>query len=112
MLGGELLFHMKNSCVCENCFHPHKFSIYTDGSRFQMTSQESAKVGCAFIVYSCNQFIEQTFATFKLSPYCSEFQSELIAIREAIKWCKKMIVVLPFLVILSLLYLQLAINII
>lgn len=63
----------------------HRYSIYTDGSRLEEQPDRTAKVGCAFVVY--REHTELSSAIYKLAPECSVFQAELIAIKEAVKWC-------------------------
>ena len=56
------------------------YEIFTDGLKFD------AKVGAAFCVFHNN--IEITSEVFCLSPLCSVFQSELIAIKQSIIYVK------------------------
>jgi ribonuclease HI len=54
------------------------YNIYTDGSRLD------GKVGAGFVVYQGDT--ETKTSKIKLADYCSVFQSELIAIQEALSW--------------------------
>lgn len=75
-------------CLKEICdADSHDCLIYTDGSRLDKLSNQNAKVGCAFVTYRNDS--EHTSAIFRLSSECSVFQAELLALREAIKWCSQ-----------------------
>ncbi|XP_067134112.1 uncharacterized protein [Centruroides vittatus] len=56
--------------------HPHR--VYTDGSR------SSTGVGAAFIYFTRTR--EQYHKKFKLDNRCNNYQAELVAIHQAIKW--------------------------
>ncbi|GBM15967.1 hypothetical protein AVEN_108566-1 [Araneus ventricosus] len=58
--------------------HPPAEAIYTDGSHLE------GETGCAFCVIQSNVQIHQW--TPKLSPHNTVFQSETLAIKEAINW--------------------------
>lgn len=77
----ETMYYFTDFCVQSR---RHDYCIYTDGSRFEFKTGIN-KVGCAFVVFD-NQ-IELSYSLFKLAPECSVFQAELLAIREAVKWC-------------------------
>ncbi|KAJ4447833.1 hypothetical protein ANN_09841 [Periplaneta americana] len=75
-------------CLKEICdADSHHCLIYTDKSRLDKLSNKNAKVGCAFVAYRNDS--KHTSAIFKLSSECSVFQAELLALRDAIKWCSQ-----------------------
>ncbi|CAN0603729.1 unnamed protein product, partial [Ectocarpus sp. 12 AP-2014] len=64
--------------VTENCKLNHQLIIYTDGSRLE------EQTGCAFVAYHQGEIIYS--AKFRLADYCSVFQAELFAIKQAVTW--------------------------
>lgn len=65
--------------VHDHCDEVHQHSIYTDGSKME------GQTGCAFVVYSGNR--KGDHRQYRLQNFCSVFQAELLAIKEAVTWC-------------------------
>lgn len=69
---------IKPNFVKERCSNQHLLRIYTDGSKME------GKTGCAFVVYQDRSIIKSS--KIRLADFCSVFQAELLAIKEAVTW--------------------------
>lgn len=65
----------------DKCLHKLSYIIYTDGSK-----NEKDNVGGGFLITQDNYILHEH--TFKLQSYNSVFQSEVMAIKEALTWIK------------------------
>ena len=76
---------LRANYVRQNCLKSHHFNIFTDGSKKENESTNRKQTGCAFVVKQQETIYHSEKA--RLHDECSVFQSELLAIKNAVTWC-------------------------